>query len=124
MNTGPTCAAAARTKAFIDTSSAGDRTVKPGSEQARLRSSMLICDGPSSPIEIPLWVPTTLRFTFGKAAVTRNCSNPLFKTKQEKLDTKGILPLDARPEPIPTMLDSAIPHSKKRSGNSFANKLV
>ena len=48
------CAAAARTKAFVAISSAGEITMKPGSEHARLMSSILICDGPSSPIEIPL----------------------------------------------------------------------
>ncbi len=37
----------------------------PGSEQASPKSSMLICDGPSSPIEMPLCVPTTFKLTFG-----------------------------------------------------------
>ena len=85
---------------------------------------MLIWDGPSSPMEMPLCVPTTFKLTFGKAAVTRSCSNPLFMAKQEKLEAKGILPLEARPEPMAIIFASAIPHSKKRSGNSFAKKLV
>ena len=55
----------ARTSAAVATSSAGDRTVNPGSEQASPMSSMLICDGPSSPIEIPLWVPTTFKLMPG-----------------------------------------------------------
>ncbi len=53
---------------------------------------MDICDGPSSPIEMPLWVPTTFRLTCGYATQARNCSNPLLMTKAEKLETKGILP--------------------------------
>ena len=85
---------------------------------------MLICDGPSSPMEMPLCVPTTFRLTFGNAAVTRNCSNPLFMAKTEKLDANGIFPADARPAPIATMLASAMPHSKNRSGNSLANPAV
>ncbi len=83
---------------------------------------MLICDGPSSPIEIPLCVPTTFRLTFGYATATRSCSNPLLMAKQEKLAANGILPLDAKPAPIAIMLASAIPHSTKRSGNSLAKK--
>ncbi len=65
MNIGPKTSAARFTSAIVATSSAGDITVKPGSEQARLRSSTLICEGPSSPIEIPLCVPTIFRFTLG-----------------------------------------------------------
>src|ERR1700685_1250439 len=84
----------------MDTSSAGHSTTNPASEQARLMSSILICDGPSSPIEIPLCVPTTFRFTRGNAAVTRNCSNPLFSTNTEKLDANGIFPEDASAAPI------------------------
>ena len=116
MNTGPTCAAASLTSSIMETSSAGEITVNPGSEQARLRSSMLICDGPSSPIEMPLCVPTTFRFTLGYAAVTRSCSNPLFRANTEKLAANGIFPADARPAPIAIMLASAMPHSKKRCG--------
>src|SRR5262245_55224908 len=100
MNTGPLCADAAFTRAAVDTSSAGDMTVNPGREQARLRSSMLICDGPSSPIEMPLCVPTTFTLVPGNATVTRSCSNPLFMTKHEKLDTNGILTEEASTAPI------------------------
>src|SRR5581483_9085362 len=87
MKTGPTCAAAARTRALVDASSAGESTTKPGREQARLVSSTLICEGPSSPIEMPLWVPTTFTLVLGYATTTRNCSNPLFITNAEKLET-------------------------------------
>ena len=48
-------------------------------------------------MEMPLCVPTTFRFTFGYAAVTRNCSNPLFMANTEKLAAKGIFPADAKP---------------------------
>ncbi len=85
---------------------------------------MLICDGPSSPMEMPLCVPTTFKFTLGNAAVTRSCSNPLFITNTEKLEANGILPADAKPAPMAIMLASAMPHSKKRSGNSLANPAV
>ncbi len=120
MKTGPTCAAAARTKALVEASSAGAITTKPASEQASEISSMLICDGPSSPIEMPLCVPTTFRFTCGYAAHARSCSNPLFITNAEKLETNGILPASAIPAPAATALASAMPKEKKRSGNSLA----
>ncbi len=54
-----------RTSALVAASSAGEITTKPASEQARPVSSMLICDGPSSPIEMPLCVPTTFRLACG-----------------------------------------------------------
>src|SRR5437867_10393 len=44
--------------------------------------------------------------------------------KQEKLETKGTLPAEARPAPMATMLASAMPQEKNRSGNSFANSEV
>src|ERR1017187_9822660 len=119
MNTGPTCAAAARTSAFVAASSAGAITTNPGREQASPISSMLICEGPSSPIEIPLCVPTTFRFTKGYAAHTRSCSKPLFMANAEKLETNGILPPSASPAPTAVMLASAIPNETNRSGNSF-----
>ena len=124
MNSGPTYSAAAFTSLSMATSSAGQSTTNPASEQARLRSSMLICEGPSSPMEMPLCVPTTFRFTRGNAAVTRSCSNPLFITNTEKLETNGIFPAEASPAPMATMLASAMPHSTKRSGNSLANPAV
>src|SRR5271157_82194 len=124
MNTGPTCAAAARTSALVAASSAGAITTNPGKEQASEISSMLICEGPSSPIEIPLCVPTTFRFTKGYAAHTRSCSKPLFIAKAEKLETNGILPASARPAPSPVMLASAIPKETNRSGNSFEQYTV
>ncbi len=55
-------------------SSAGTTTVKFGRLHARLTSSMPICDGPSSPIEMPAWVPTTFTFRFGKATDIRSWS--------------------------------------------------
>src|ERR1035438_10249310 len=93
MNTGPTYAAAARTRALVAASSAGAITTNPARQQASPISSTLICDGPSSPIEIPLCVPTTFRFTKGYAAHTRSCSKPLFIANAEKLETNGPLPL-------------------------------
>src|ERR1051325_3854777 len=119
MKTGPTYRIAARTSAMAETSSAGEITTKPGREQARAVSSTLIWDGPSSPIEIPLCVPTTFTFSLGYATVTRNCSKPLFITKQEKLATTGILPAYANPAAMAHILASAIPQEKKRSGNSL-----
>ena len=53
------------TSSRIDTSSAGTITVKPGSEHARPMSSMPICDGPSSPIEMPACVPTARKLFTG-----------------------------------------------------------
>ena len=124
MNTPPKCSAAHRTVARVATSSAGLITVNPGSAHASARSSIDICDGPSSPIEIPLCVPTTFTFTRGYATVVRNCSKPLFITKQENELTNGILPVIASPAPSATMLASAIPHSKNRVGNSFAKYVI
>ena len=46
--------------AFVDSSSAGTITTKPGKEQASEMSSIPIWEAPSSPIEIPAWLPTTL----------------------------------------------------------------
>jgi transketolase len=60
--------AAALTSALAEISSAGAITVKFTSEQASAISSTDICDGPSSPIEMPLCVPTTLTLRFGYAA--------------------------------------------------------
>src|ERR1035438_8156068 len=124
MKTGPTWAAAARTSALVATSSAGASTTKPGREQASPISSMLICEGPSSPMEIPLGAPTTFRFTKGYAAHTRSCSKPLFIANAEKLETNGILPASASPAPTAVMLASAIPKETNRSGNSFAKYTV
>src|SRR5262245_50428575 len=124
MNTGPTCAAAAFTSALADGSSDGAITVKLTSEHASAISSTDICDGPSSPIEMPLCVPTTFTFRFGYAAATRSCSKPLFITNAEKLAMNGILPAYAMPQPAATMFDSAMPNEKKRSGNSFAKYVV
>ena len=65
MNTGPMCAAAQRTAHLVEASSQGLITVKVGRAQASAVSSRLICEGPSSPIEMPEWVPTSFRLTFG-----------------------------------------------------------
>src|ERR1017187_6721133 len=54
----------------------------------------------------------------------RICSNPLFITNTLKLATNGIFPDMANPAPTPTMFASAIPHEKKRSGNSLAKYVV
>ena len=54
----------------------------------------------------------------------RSCSKPLFITNAEKLETNGILPASASPAPMPTMLASAMPQEKKRSGNSLAKYVV
>src|ERR1017187_3537333 len=124
MKTGPTCAAAARTSALVAASSAGAITTNPGRQQASPISSTLICEGPSSPMEIPLCVPTTFRFTKGYAAHTRSCSKPLFIANAEKLETNGILPARASPAPTAVMLASAIPKDTNRSGNSFAKYTV
>ncbi len=69
---------------------------------------------------MPLCVPTSFTLRCGYAIVTRVCSKPLFIRKQEKLDANGILPPAARPAAMATMFASAMPHSKKRSGNSLA----
>ena len=45
-------------------------------------------------------------------------------TKQAKLQMKGILPARAMPAPTPTMLPSAMPTSKKRSGCLRENSSV
>src|ERR1017187_4321071 len=124
MKTGPTCAAAARTSALVAASSAGAITTNPGRQQASPISSTLICEGPSSPMEIPLCVPTTFRFTKGYAAHTRSCSKPLLIANAEKLETNGILPARASPAPTAVMLASAIPKDTNRSGNSFAKYTV
>ena len=58
----------------MDGSSAGTTTVKFGSEQAKETSSMPICDGPSSPMLMPAWVPTTLTSRLGNATDMRNWS--------------------------------------------------
>ena len=43
----------------------------PGSEQASATSSIPIWLGPSSPIEIPEWEPTSLTFWAGKVTDMR-----------------------------------------------------
>ena len=63
-----------RRPCVIDGSSAGTTTVKFGSEQARPTSSMPICDGPSSPMLMPAWVPTTFTSRHGKATDMRSWS--------------------------------------------------
>ncbi len=55
----------ARVADLVDSSSAGTMTTNPGSEQARETSSMPICEAPSSPIEMPAWLPTTLTLRCG-----------------------------------------------------------
>ena len=64
--------ASASTACSIDGSSAGTTTVKFGSEQARETSSIPICDGPSSPIEMPACVPTTFTSRHGNATDIRS----------------------------------------------------
>ena len=43
-----------------------------GQRQASATSSMAICDGPSSPMLMPAWVPTTLTLRCGKATDMRS----------------------------------------------------
>ena len=111
-------------RALVDASSAGAITTKPASEQARAVSSTLICEGPSSPMEMPLCVPTILTLTLGYATQTRSCSKPLVMMKAEKLEANGIFPAIANPAATATMLASAMPQEKNRSGNSLAKYVV
>ncbi len=109
MYTGPSCSAMARVAARVACSSAGARTEKLGRAQASARSSIPICDGPSSPIETPAWLPMTFTGRPGKATDMRSWSKALHIMKQANEATKGSLPDSARPAAIPTRFDSAIP---------------
>ncbi len=82
--------------------SLGTITVIPGNERASATSSIPICDGPSSPIEMPACEPTSFTFMAGKATDIRICSYALHMRKQAKLATTGVLPLAASP---PATLD-------------------
>ncbi len=99
--------------------SAGTTTAKPGSAAASATSSIPICEGPSSPIEMPLWLPATLTGRLGKATDMRSWSKALHIMKQAKLAIQVCLPEEASPLAMPTRLDSAMPTWKKRSGNSL-----
>ena len=90
--TGPSCSIIVRVAAAADGPSAGTTTVKPGNEHARATSSIAICDGPSSPIEMPAWVPTSFTFWFGNATDIRIWSNAFDIRKVEKDAATGIFP--------------------------------
>ncbi len=49
----------------------------------------------------------------------RSWSYPLSQRKTAKEEAKGTFPESARPPAMPTMLASAMPTVKKRSGNSL-----
>jgi hypothetical protein len=86
-----------------------------GSARIEAMSSSDICEYPSSPTPIPLWVPTIRTFASWYATDRRTVSNrPV--TKHENEHAHGTFPSRARPEAIPIMFDSAIPHSMNRSG--------
>ena len=96
------------------TSSAGQSTTKPGERAGQADDPQ--CS--SATDRLRRWrcrcaCPRLSGSRCGNAAVTRNCSNPLFITNTEKLETNGIFPDDARPAPMATMFASAMPHSKK-----------
>jgi hypothetical protein len=54
----------------------------------------------------------------------RSWSYPLSQRKTAKDEAKGSLPLSARPPAMPTMLASAMPQVKKRSGYFSPNRAL
>src|SRR5208337_172011 len=82
-------------------------------------SSRPIWEGPSCPIETPAWDPQNFMFDseywviliWSKARV-RNAA---------KVETKGIFPLQAKPNAEPTIFCSAMYISKNRSGKASLN---
>ncbi len=70
-NVGPSRSNIAKVAARVLGPSAGTTTVNPGRAQASAMSSIAICDGPSSPIEIPACVPTSFTLRFGNATDIR-----------------------------------------------------
>jgi len=94
----------------------------PGREQASAVSSTLIWEGPSSPMENAAVGAHHLEVHVGVGRADAKLLEALVITKAEKLDTKGILPAYARPAPMPTILDSAMPQEMKRSGTPWRNR--
>src|SRR5258708_27485306 len=72
-------------------------------------------------MEMPPCEPTNLAFTPGYATHMRSWSYPLSQRKTANDDENGSLPDNASPLAMDTMLASAMPQVKKRSGNSFWN---
>jgi hypothetical protein len=81
-----------RTTARIWCSSLGTQTTKWGSAHASATSSTDCWLAPSSPIEMPPWLPTTFTFSRGYDTAIRNWSNPFRITNAAKLEMKGTLP--------------------------------
>src|SRR5688572_22376061 len=82
-------------------------------------SSKPICEGPSSPMLTPTWVPTSLILDWLIAAM-RMKSYARVK-KAANVAAKGIFPQAAKPAAEPSMLCSAMKFSKKLLGNFLPN---
>ncbi len=102
----PGCAAAAAISFSVLTASHGYSTAQPGTPRNMARSSRAICEGPSSPIDTPQWLPANLTLTWlmpamrtKSAARVRNAAN---------VAANGMAPRAARPIAIPTITCSAM----------------
>ena len=80
--------------------------MKLGSARIIARSSSAICDGPSSPIETPAWLPASLMFRLLIAAMRMKSYARV--RKQAKVDGNGIAPRAAKPIAAPTITCSAM----------------
>jgi hypothetical protein len=86
--------------------SAGYKTVEPLIARKRERSSRAICDGPSSPIEMPAWEPESRRsarliapIRIWSAARVQNAPN---------VAANAVFPSACRPVAAPTIVCSAM----------------
>jgi hypothetical protein len=70
------------------------------------RSSRAICDGPSSPIEIPAWEPASLTLTLLIADMRMKSAARV--RKHANVEGNGIAPRAARPIAAPTITCSAM----------------
>src|SRR5208283_5031082 len=115
----PLCRAASSTSFSVEIASEGYSTTQFSTDLNIAMSSRPIGEGPSCPMDTPAWEPQNLMFDseywiiliWSKARV-KNAA---------KVDTKGIFPLQAKPNAEPTIFCSAMYISKNRSGKAFLN---
>ncbi len=77
-----------------------------GCARIMARSSSAICDGPSSPIEIPACDPANFTATWLMAAM--RMKSAARDRKQANVDGNGIAPRAAKPMAAPTITCSAM----------------
>ena len=113
----PLCCAIDATRRSVLIASHGYSTAQSGTARIIERSSSAICDGPSSPIEMPACEPVSFTLTAEMPAILMKSA--ALVRKHANVDAKGTAPRAASPIDIPTMTCSAMKFSKKRSAKAF-----